>query len=92
MALLSWPTKDPDEVLDYQMDWSARLNGDTITASTWAVVGAGLTVQSNSFSATSTTVWLAGGTLATKYLLTNRVTTTGARVMEQTVALKIKAK
>ncbi len=28
---LSWPFKDPDEVLDYQIDWTARLAGDTIS-------------------------------------------------------------
>ena len=34
---ISWPSKDPDEVLDYELDWSLRLAGDTIVTSTWTV-------------------------------------------------------
>ena len=35
---LNWPDKDPDEVLDYCLDWSDRLgSSDTISTSTWIV-------------------------------------------------------
>ena len=43
---LEWDFKDPDEVLDYRVDWSARLDGDTIASSTWEVL-AGLTKDSD---------------------------------------------
>lgn len=36
MALSIGP-KDPDEVLDYGLDWTARLVGDTISTSQWIV-------------------------------------------------------
>jgi hypothetical protein len=32
-----WPVKDPDESLDYSMDWSRFLDTATITSVTWFV-------------------------------------------------------
>jgi len=32
-----WPVKDPDETLDYSMDWSRWLDTATITSVTWFV-------------------------------------------------------
>lgn len=91
---LTWDPKDPDEVLDYKLDWSARMvEDDTITTSIWLPVD-GLTVDSDDIGedGASTTIWLSGGTLDASYDLTNRVTTSGGRTMDQTVKLKIKAK
>jgi len=48
---LTWPAiKDPDEVKDYSLDWSALLGAsDTITSSTWSIdEGDGLTIDSDS--------------------------------------------
>ncbi len=92
MAFLKWPDKDPDEVLDYNMDWSGRLvSPDTITTSTW-VVPDGLTVEDEETATTTTTVWLSSGTLGDKYEILNRVVTVEGRTMDQTVTLKIKTK
>ena len=45
--MLQWPFKDPDEFLDYGMDWSARVGTDKLVASLWDVpdglVGSGVT-------------------------------------------------
>lgn len=71
-------TKDPDAVLDYGWDWSTWLDGDTITASTWEA-DTGVTIASDTFAATSTTVWLSGGTAGTRYKLTNHITTAAGR-------------
>jgi len=93
--MLTWPPKDPEEVLDYDIDWSQRLDtGDTITGSTWEIADddATLTIDSNSFSNTATKVWLSEGTLGSVYKLTNTITTDDGRTMEQTVKLKIRAK
>ena len=92
--MLAWPYKDPEEVLDYQVDWSDRLGADDIVASTWTIPvgGAALTINSNSFTVTHTLIWLAAGTLGITYQLTNHITTLGGRQMEQTIKLKIKAK
>lgn len=91
MAFLAWPDKDPDEVLDYNIDWSDRLVSDTILTSTW-VVPAGITEDSTENTTTTTTIWLSGGTLNTKYSLVNRITTAGGRTMDQTVTIRIKTK
>jgi hypothetical protein len=32
-----WPNKDPDETLDYSVDWSRWLNGATISTVVWYV-------------------------------------------------------
>jgi hypothetical protein len=32
-----WPFKDPDETLDYSMDWSRFLESATISSVTWSV-------------------------------------------------------
>ena len=89
--VLSWPYKDPDEVLDYQLDWMARLAGDTIASSTW-IVPNGITKNSDSKTETTTTIWLSGGTIGASLSITNRIETVGGRTMDQSVSLKIKEK
>jgi hypothetical protein len=71
-------TKDPDAVLDYQVDWSAWLGVDTISTSTW-VVPTGITKNSDTKTTTTATIWLRGGTAGTLYLVTNRIVTAGGR-------------
>lgn len=88
---LIWPTKDPDEVLDYQIDWSARLNSDTISTSVWTVPD-GITGATQSNTTTSTTLWLSGGTDGSSYDILNRITTAGGRTMDQTVRIAIAEK
>lgn len=91
MALV-WPFKDPDEVLDYIIDWSARLgDSDTISTSTWTFPS-GITKDSDSNTTTTTTAWVSGGTIGETYEILNRVTTTGGRTYDQTVKLKVKAR
>jgi hypothetical protein len=95
---LRWDPKDPNEVLDFDIDWSPRLvTGDTIAASVWAISGpdGSLTEDSNAFSGTATKIWLSGGTVTAQgsyYQLRNRVTTAAGRVMDQTVRLAIREK
>ncbi len=89
--MLTWPDKDPDEVLDYQIDWSERLGTDTISTSTWEVP-AGIVEDDQEYTSTATTLWLSGGTLSTRYTITNRITTAAGRTMDQSVRIKVKAK
>jgi len=86
---LVWPAKDPDEVLDYNIDWSDRLVSDTIATSTW-VVPTGITAESEDKAATTTTLWLSSGTLGAKYDILNRIVTAEGRTMDQTVTLRIR--
>jgi hypothetical protein len=87
---LKWSDKDPNEVLDYQLRWTKRIpDGDAITSSTW-VLPDGITKQSDTFTDTTTTIWLTGGEDGETYTLTNRVVTTEGRTMDQSVSLKVK--
>lgn len=92
---LQWDSKDPDEVLDYQIDWGERLqDAETISTSAWTITGSDsvLTEDSNSISGESTVIWLSSGTLGVRYTLTNRIVTDAGRTMDQSVRLKIVAK
>ena len=40
-----WPIKDPDETLDYSVDWSRFLGSATIASVTWAVKSTSYTTQ-----------------------------------------------
>jgi hypothetical protein len=92
MAGLEFPSKDPDEVLDYQIDWAAKLaQAESISTSTFTVDG-GVTVQSSSNTTTTTTVWLSAGNEGAVANILNRITTSGGRTMDQTVALPIRSK
>ena len=91
MSNLKWPDKDPDEVLDYTVNWTARIDPDTISTSTW-LVPVGITKNSDSHTTTVTTIWLSGGTIGTKYTLTNRIVTIGGRTMDQSIDIKVKAR
>lgn len=80
--------KDPNDVLEYQVNWSTWLATDTITASTW-IMPTGITKDSDTFTNTVTTIWLSGGTAGTFYELVNRITTVGGRTRDFTCVIKV---
>lgn len=93
---LRWPFKDPDEVLDYRLDWLGTSSkpgplydsDDTISNSLW-VVPAGISKESDINDGGSTTIWLSGGTAGETYEILNRITTAGGRTMDQTIELVV---
>ncbi|WP_082519831.1 DUF4054 domain-containing protein [Rhizobium sp. Root1220] len=88
--VLDWPSKDPDEVKDYRLDWGAQLGDDDLATSVWSIVsGVGLTIGVQSNDPKSSTVWLSAGTSGVTYELLNRVTTTGGRTYDQSVLLPV---
>ena len=90
---LKWDDKDPNEVLDYDIDWSSRLvAGDTIASSTFSVAEGDVVVNSSSYTTSATKVWLSAGTDATDCQILNRVTTVGGRTMDATVRLRIRSR
>lgn len=81
--------KDPDEVLDFTIDWSDWLpSGDTISTSAWTVPS-GITEDSKSNDTTKTWIFLSGGTDGTEYKLTNTITTAGGRTAQRTIQIKV---
>jgi len=81
-------TKDPNAVLDYSIDWPRWLAGDQIAASEW-IVASGLTKMAESKTATSTTVWLSGGTAGQSYIVTNRITTAAGRTEDRSFTIRV---
>ncbi len=88
----SWPqAKDPDDIADYQMDWSNRLEeGETLETSTFTVVQGSVEIDSQDFNGGLTTVWLSGGTAGEVCLIRNRVTTDQGRQWDNTGRLRVR--
>ena len=80
--------KDPQAVLDYQIDWSDWLGSDTIDVSTW-IVPEGLALETDSNTTTTATVWLSGGTARRNYNVTNEIVTAGGRTDDRTITIKV---
>jgi hypothetical protein len=81
-------SKDPDAILDYAVDWSRWLAGDTIAASAW-VVPTGLTKVSETNTATKATVWLSSGSAGQSYTVTNRITTAAGRTEDRSFTIRV---
>lgn len=88
--MISWPDKDPDAVLDYMLDWTARLDGDRIVSSDWTVPE-GLGGSRMSFTDTTTTIWLSDGDAPSLYRLTNRIATEAGRVFDASVRIRVRS-
>lgn len=81
-------TKDKDATLDYGVDWTEWLDGDEIASSTWDVP-TGLTAGADSFEDGVTKIWLSGGTVGTRYSVTNEITTTAGRTDQRTIKILV---
>lgn len=79
--------KGPNDNYEYSIDWTNELGGDTINGSTW-VAEAGITIDGDTFTASSADVDLSGGTAGTTYKLTNQITTLGGDVFEKEIHIK----
>lgn len=96
--MLTWPIKDPNEVLDYEIDWadqdSPRLEaGETLATSTFTIVEGTVVIDSSVFAGSGlATVWLSGGADGEKCVILNRVTTSEGRTYDQSVTLRIRSK
>ena len=88
---LNWPSKDPDELLDYQINWTVALAGDTIISSTWQINSADLINDHDTYGPNSTVIWLTGGVLNQSYQCTNTINTAGGRIFQQTVGISIRS-
>jgi hypothetical protein len=89
----SWDDpKDPQEILDYVVDWAKPLAGDLIVASTWTLPQGITDTGNQSFDDTTTTIWLSGGSDGENYELINQITTAAGRVREQTCRLRCRTK
>lgn len=91
VASLGMKTKDPDETLDYTVDWAEFLGADTIHSVSWTVP-AGITSDHVTFDDTSATIWLVGGTVGVRYTIGCRITSHAGRIGDRTFTIKIQEK
>lgn len=104
---LKWPNKDPDEILDYSIDWSRFLGSATISDYTWFVddengtktqltdsgpLVNGIQLVSSTSTNTVTTAYLGSGTDNVRYKFTCQITNTNGLVIERTVFLRVREK
>lgn len=85
--------KDPQAVVDYTLDWTNFLAGDTLATSTWLVpddltIGTGAKAPTN--DTTSATVWISDGVAGKAYVIVNRITTTDGRTDDRSIQLILK--
>jgi hypothetical protein len=94
-APLSWPTKDPGDVLDYLFDIGSAIvgnDGDGIATLDAAVAPSNpgdLVVQSMSVDGSQIILWLSGGQAGTVYTITFMITTTNGRSLQRSVLLPV---
>ena len=87
-----WPYKDPDEILDFEVDWTSRIGAsDTIASVTWTVPG-GIAKTSQNLAGKVAAVWLSGGTDGQSYNVGCRVVTTGGRTYDETIVLPVRTR
>lgn len=85
----TWPTKDPDDTLDYAIDWVASLDqGDALVGVEW-IVPDGLTGGESGWLGEVAYVWLSGGTAGQSYRVTCRITTEAGRVLDRSGTLRV---
>lgn len=81
--------KDPDEVLDYSLDWSLWLeSGETVSTSV-ITVSSGLNLDSQSNSEQKVTAVVSGGTAGVPYSLKSTITTNLLRTAVRRITIKV---
>jgi hypothetical protein len=89
---MSFYLKDPQSRVDYAIDWSGYLDGQTIATSEWAVTpqeAGGIAIEESSFDLTRSAARLSGGVAGHIYGVTNRVTFSDGSIDERSIALRV---
>ncbi len=75
---------DPDATVDFAINWSSWLDGDTIVTSVFLLPD-GLTEVSSQHTDTVASIFVSGATRCRVYRITNRITTDVGRTMDKTI-------
>ena len=95
--LLAWPTKDPGDVLDYQLDISPALignDGDSIATLDVQITPAmpgDLVLTASAADGTSAVLWFAFGQINTVYAVSISIGTTNGRIIHRSILLPVLA-
>lgn len=83
--------KQPNDVQDYDINYTRYLRGLSDTPQSFeVVVPTGITLVASSLTGNVVKVWLSGGTAGAKYKITTRLTTVGGRVKEAEITIHVK--
>lgn len=92
MAVLNTYSKQPNDVLDYDLDYSEFLSaGDSLSnLSTAAVSPSGLTVHTPLVIGKTLKIWVQGGSAGVKYKVTVQAVTVLGRTKEDELIFRVK--
>jgi hypothetical protein len=91
--LSGWDPKDPNDTLEYELDWGTNFLAvsETISSSAWSVSdGTGLVIDSTRVSGQKAYATFTSGVAGTAYVLLNRIWTSAGNNRDQSVALDVK--
>jgi hypothetical protein len=92
---LSWPAKDPSDVLDYEFDIAAALVGNegdaiaTVTAVITPNATGDLVLNSSAADGSKAAFWFAGGQSGTVYIVQITIVTVNGRTIGRAVLLPV---
>lgn len=89
---MSMLCKDPQAVIDQEVDWSAYLAGQMVVASGWSVApneAGGVMVTAEAREPSRTSARLAGGIVGRVYRVTNQVTLSDGQVDERSLTVRV---
>lgn len=92
---MSFYLKDPQSRVDYAIDWSVHLDGQTIEASLWVITpdeAGGVVAEENSFEPARTAARLAGGLTGHSYAVANLVTLSDGSTDVRSITLRVEAR
>lgn len=92
---MSFYLKDPQSRVDYAIDWSPYLEGQTIEASLWFVVPDeedGIAAEEVTFEPARTAARLAGGVIGHSYSVSNQVTFSDGTTDIRSITLRVEAR
>ena len=92
---MSFYLKDPQSRVDYAIDWSPYLDGQTIEASLWLVApdeAGGIAAEETSFEPARTAARLAGGLIGHSYSVSNQVTFSDGTTDVRSITLRVEAR
>jgi hypothetical protein len=93
--LYNWPTKDPGDVLDYQLNISPALignEGDSIATLDVSITPdnpGDLSLNEVQADGPSAVLWLSGGQPGTVYTITIMITTINGRALQRSILLPV---
>lgn len=90
--IIGMAQKQPDEYLDYNVDFTDWMpDGDTIASAAATVSPAGeLDVDTVSIATPIVKFWAAGGVTGKTYKITVKITTAGGRVKEDEIKIRVR--